>query len=400
MNIGMVVDNEFFNDPRVANEAVILSGAGHRVFVLCFDFGKYPDRNRFKEVRLSRIPFSRKLKDALFFAGNFFPLYYIYLAKKIRKFVAEHNIEALHLHDLYLMKAGIRVKAELNIPIIADLHENYPEVIKSYRWANKLPNRFFTRPDAWKTFEQKHLNKADKIVVLSNHFKKDILNRHPEIDPQKIIVYPNVPDVKAMEAYPITKNIFKRNKGETILLYFGGVSERRGVLTVFDALKILDDEKYSVRLLLIGPIDKAEKAMFEKKMTEKQMSDKVIYIPWIDISEFPSYVRQSDLCLSPIYKNAHHESGVANKVFQYMLFSKPVIVSDNKPQVEVIEENNSGLVFKSNDAHDLAEKISYMINNPEIRKQMGENGRNAVLTKYNMDAMGESLKSIYGNKLE
>ncbi len=395
MNIGMVVDNEFFGDPRVMNEARLLNDAGHKVYVLCFDFGNYSKKNTFKGVQLVKISIPRKIKNLLFFMGNLIPLYYRMWAANIRKFVSEHDIEVIHLHDLYMLKAGIRVKSKLDIPMIVDLHENYPEVIKSYRWANKFPNRLFTMPWKWKKFEDQHLEEVDKIVVLSNNFKKQLLEEHPELNAGDIVRYPNVPDVDVMLSYPINRSVLERKDDETILFYFGGISERRGILTTLNALKILVMQKFNVRLLLIGPIDKAEQEKFSKRMAEMQIAGRIIYIPWIDISEFPSYVVQSDICLSPIFKNAHHESGVANKVFQYMLFEKPVVVSNNKPQVEVVEDDQCGLVFKSKNATDLAEKIALLIKNPEKQKRMGENGKRAVLNKYNTKAMGKALKGVY-----
>lgn len=391
----MVVDNEFFGDPRVMNEARLLKDAGHNIFVLCFDFGNYPGKSSFKGIQLVRISISRKLKNLMFFMGNLFPLYYRMWAAKILQFVNDHHIEVVHLHDLYMLKAGIRVKSQLDITMIVDLHENYPEVIKSYRWANKFPNRLFAMPWKWKKFEDEHLEEVDKIVVLSNTFKKQLLEDHPNIDAGDIVRYPNVPDVDVMLSYPINKSVLERNNDETILFYFGGISERRGIITTLNALKILVKQKYNVRLLLIGPIDKAEQEQFSKRMADNQIAGRIIYIPWIDISEFPSYVVQSDICLSPIFKNAHHESGVANKVFQYMLFEKPIIVSNNKPQVEVVEEDQCGLIFKSKNATDLAGKITSLIKNPEKQKRMGENGKRAVMTKYNTKAMGKALKGVY-----
>jgi len=110
-------------------------------------------------------------------------------------------------------------------------------------------------------------------------------------------------------------------------------------------------------LLLIGPVDKIEKEMFFEAISSPEIKNSIIHYEWKDISLLPSFISVSDICLSPIVKNDQHESGVANKIFQYMLFERPLIVSNCKPQSIIVEEEQCGVVFNSEDSVDLSEKI-------------------------------------------
>ena len=101
------------------------------------------------------------------------------------------------------------------------------------------------------------------------------------------------------------------------------------------------------------------------------------------------------MCLSPIIKNEQHESGVANKIFQYMLFEKPIIVSNCQPQVEIVKRHRCGLDFRSGDSNDLATKIESLINNPKLAAEMGKNGKNAVLSTYNTTAYTQDFEAFY-----
>jgi len=157
----------------------------------------------------------------------------------------------------------------------------------------------------------------------------------------------------------------------------------------------LGDKIPNIHLLLIGPVDGHEKIDFENYLNDPSLNGKITHFPWKDISEFPSYTTVSDVCLSPIFKNEQHESGVANKIFQYMLFSKPLIVSDCIPQIEIVEGSTCGIVFKSNDANNLAEKITILHQNPELRSEMGENGKKAVINKYDLVIWGKELEKLY-----
>jgi len=160
-------------------------------------------------------------------------------------------------------------------------------------------------------------------------------------------------------------------------------------------MKKLSKTNPQIKLLLIGPIDKHEQEFFQDYFGKEEIKNNIIYYPWKDIKYLPSYIKASDICLSPIVKNSQHESGVANKIFQYMLFEKPLIVSDCKPQEKIINDENCGVVFRSEDVDDLVEKTEYLIANRELCREMGKNGKKAVLEKYNLENFGKELAKIY-----
>lgn len=148
-------------------------------------------------------------------------------------------------------------------------------------------------------------------------------------------------------------------------------------------------------MLFIGPVDKGDAELFNAYLKDPQLKDQIIYFKWKDLSEFPSFVHQSAVGLSPLIKNPQHDSGIANKVFQYMLFERPVLVSDCTPQLELVEETGCGVVFKNQDPEDFIKKVLYLYNHPEECKQMGEKGKKAILEKYNMTAAGKELDKLY-----
>ncbi len=395
MKIGVILDNEFTIDIRVTNEVNFLKSIGYEMHVLCPSYNNEKEIEIIDGVTIHRFKLKKSTKNKLFGMMNTLPLYELFWIKKTRKFIKEVNPKYLHAHDLYM--ANIAYKGgNKKLPIILDLHENFPAAILSYRWSSKFPHRLLSRPNAWRRKERKYLGYASKIVVLSNSFKDTLTNRYPELHSENIFVYPNVPDVKQMLSYPIKADIFPQQH-RFVLFYFGGISERRGIYTCFEAIKILYNDIPSIHLLLIGPVDGHEQSTFNKFMDDPILKERITHYQWKDISEFPSYTTASNICLSPIFRNEQHESGVANKVFQYMLFGKPLIVSDCAPQVEIVETENCGLVFKSNDALDLAAKIEFLYNHPQESIGMGMNGKKAVVEKYNLEKCGEKLKELYAN---
>ncbi len=395
MKTGFILNGDFVNDPRVINEARILAANGHQVYILNLPGKDVPKFLEFENnVFLLKFPLNRKINNYLFAIENTVPIFDIIWSLVIKQLIKKYSIKIIHAHDLYMAKSAGIAAESYSIPLVLDLHENYPAAIREYRWANRFPARLIVKPLKWRRKEKKYLSYANGIIVLSSHFKESLLLKYPEIETNRISVYPNVPDVQKLLSFKIDKNIFP-GKEKHIIFYFGLLSKRRGIITAVEALEIALKVNPALHLLLIGPIEKAEVDDFNKILSRKNLQNHITHYKWKDISEFPSYAFCSSVCISPVLKNQQHESGVANKVFQYMLFGKPLLVSDCIPQLEIIENTGCGLSFRSGDPLDMAAKLLEILSDNDRRISMGENGRKAVLEKYNTEKQGKNIIELY-----
>jgi glycosyltransferase involved in cell wall biosynthesis len=396
MKIGIVVDNELNNDIRVLREIAILRDQGYEIFVICYGFRKIYN-SPLNQINITRINIRKKLKDILFFILNTIPFYEWMWAVRIKKFITTHNIEVLHVHDLYMARAshmGIG-KAGKNIPLILDLHENYPFTVTTYNWTKGFFRNLLARPQTWQKKESKYLNYADRIIVLSNDYKYLLTNRYPELSSQVFTVLPNVPDLseKFQQIRRLAENPFRN--GSPVLFYYGVIAERRGIFDALEVFSNLINENYSLNFLFIGPVDKKDQSRFLNLIQSGPLSNNVRYIPWIDSGDLPGYLEIVDICVAPFHKNPQHESGVANKIYEYMLGAKPVIVSDCLPQQKLIEKHRCGLVFR--DMKEFKNAIIKLIYDKELRTLMGSKGHEAVLNEYNTGITKENLILLYKN---
>lgn len=395
MKIGVIVDNDLNDDVRVKREIKLLRNGGFEMGVLCFAFdGKtYPDA---VPARVQRIPFSRKLQGRLFGLINTFPLYEWIWARHIRTFILSFQPDTLHVHDLYMSRAAFLAVRSLNkqIPIVLDLHEHFPEAIKTFDWNRGFWRRLLTRPDRWAAKEGRYLKYASRIIALSGSFREDLLARHRFLDPGKVFVVPNVPDLETMESYPVRDlSSVGSSLQNPVFFYFGVIAARRGIFRIFEVFKQYLERGYQGSLLLIGPVDKSDRARFQEFLDDPMIQPRLAYVPWIDLSELPSYMALADVCLAPFSKDPQHESGIANKIYQYMYGGKALLVSDCKPQEELVNAYACGLSF-ANDAEFLNGMI-WMAEHDEVRKAMGEKGFKAVKETLNAENIQKDLEAAF-----
>ena len=394
MKIGMVVSNEFINDPRVTNQARYLVENGIEVHVLCYNHGNNKGVYDHFGIKVHSVNIEKGKANKLFALNNISSQFEKRWTKEIISFVANANVELLHVHDLYMAVPAANAVMR-QIPIVLDLHENYPAAIQGYHWATKFPNKLIVQPDKYKSKELKALTCVDNIVVLSTEFRDQLCAEYNDLKPTKFIHYPNVPDVDKLKSYEIDEQILDKQPQDIVLFYFGAIAERRGIYTCIDALKLILADHPNIKLLIIGPVDKKEHAHFHAEINDESVRKNIIYYEWKDISLLPSYILASDICLSPIVKNDQHDSGIANKVFQYMLFDRPLIVSNSVPQSNLVKQFNCGSVFESENVEDLKNKIVEMIADANKMKEMGANGKRAVQETYNVQHFGKNLINAY-----
>ena len=394
MRIGVIIDNELNHDIRVVQELQVLREAGHQLFVLCFGFGPKDKHQAIEGIHIERIYLKQSVKNILFFVLNRLPIYEWMWTRRIRHFVKKNDIEALHVHDLYMSRAtyqGVKTLKK-RIPFVLDLHENYPTAVKLYNWTKGGLRGFIAAPSQWKHKEKKYLGYADKIITLSEDFKADLLAQYPQLQAGNFIVYPNVPDIKKFNSYT-DKEGMKIDLPAPVLLYFGAIAERRGIFVLLRVFKAMISKGHQATLLLVGPVDKADREMFDKMTNDVTVQKHIRYIPWIDISSLPALFAQSHIALAPFLKNPQHESGIANKIFQYMYGKLPIVASDCKPQKDLIDKVQCGVTYHTEEA--FFEVLTGLIKDTETCRKLGENGYHALINEYNIEKMKSRLLSVY-----
>jgi glycosyltransferase involved in cell wall biosynthesis len=74
----------------------------------------------------------------------------------------------------------------------------------------------------------------------------------------------------------------------------------------------------------------------------------------------------------------------------------PVIASNLGVVPELVSDGHSGLLFKTGNPQDLAQKVEWMWSHPAQAKEMGRNGRAVCLERFTQDRCYETLIEVYG----
>jgi glycosyltransferase involved in cell wall biosynthesis len=117
------------------------------------------------------------------------------------------------------------------------------------------------------------------------------------------------------------------------------------------------------------------------------------YLPYREMYETLREGSIGLLVFQPHYYNAY--IGLPNKLFDYMLCGLPVVASDFPEIRNVVEDAGCGVLVDPTDPDAIAEAIVYLLEHPDEARRMGENGRKAVLDRYNWGEMEKRLLQTY-----
>ncbi len=393
MRIGMILDKVFPPDPRVENEAIELIKAGHEVFLFCLSYSNQPPKELINKIQVIRYT-SNKLEYKLSALAYTVPFYTVLMKKKIHHFLHKNKIEAIHIHDIRIAEAVFKANRTFKLPTILDLHDNMPEVMKLYPHLQKFPGKYIISPKKWKQKEESFIEKSTKVITVSQEFIDEVVER-THIDLQKIVLVPNTIRKSFYSEAVIDENIINRYKEEYVILYVGDTHIRRGLQTAIRSIKEISKHIKNIKLVIVG--SNTTDTLLKKEVIELGIEKFVDFEGWQNVKLFPSYIKASAICISPLHRNKQHDVAYANKVFQYMSFAKPLLVSDAIAQKKMVERVQSGLVHTEKDTEDFTEKVLTLYTNKKLSAELGKNGKHFVETEFCWEQTSKNLVHLYDN---
>lgn len=400
--ICMILDHVFPPDIRVEKEARALIEAGFEVHLLCRRKGSEVLSEQLSGIHIHRFEYNPPKN----MGGHYLSYYFLFVdnrwLKNIKATINRIEPDFFHVHDLPLVKTCLKAAKAENIPVIFDLHENWPEALKVLKkprssskitWLrDRIRNQLFFNPSRNKKLESLCIRDAEHLVVVVEE-QKDRLTKEG-VSENKITVVKNSEDMSFFKSILLDKTVQNQYEGKFIISYVGGFSFARGLTTLVKAFSHVCQKMENAHLLLVG--DGEDKVNLERLAKNLGISENVSFTGWVDFRLVPTYISISNVCVIPHESSGHTETTIPHKLFQYMGLAKPLVVTDVSPLKRIVEEIGSGLVVESGNATEMAEAILKLQDN-SLSATMGQRGKEAVEKKYNWATDANELISLYQN---
>lgn len=311
---------------------------------------------------------------------------------KLLRMALRTQASVYHFHDPELILVGIIIKLlKKNSKIIYDVHENVSATIQGKIWIPKFFRRIVTY--LWPIFEVYFVRFIDGVVAAS----EDISTKFQKFQ-DKVVVIRNFPykfhrcdDSNLVERkYSVCNNSFT-------LIYTGSLMRAKGILEIVKAIKYVD-KSYNIKLVLTNDFRDSD---FEKEV-KNIADDRVIFTGRLSYRRVYEYIRMSDVGLACYHPIPNYVNGINRmlKIFEYMLMGLPIIISNFPQWKDFVARHQCGISVDPMDPRAIAKAIERLISYPEEKVKMGENGKKAVMEKYNWEMESQKLVRFYEKLLK
>ena len=269
---------------------------------------------------------------------------------------------------------GAFIKKFRGIPFVYNLQDIFPDSLYNNGLANK-GGILWKIGRVIENFTYKH---ADKIIVISEDFKKNIMAKG--VPEEKIVVVYNWVDQNAVVNVERENNkLFDKynlDRSKFYIEYSGNIGLSQNMDMLLEVMEDLQNNYPDINLVLVG--EGAYKAQVEKIVVDKKLNN-VMMLPFQPYEDISYVFSLGDVGLV-ISKPGTGAASVPSKTWSIMSASRPVLANfDENELKDILAGNECGIFTKAGDKEAFKQSIITLYENRELCKQYGENGRQFVM---------------------
>ena len=311
------------------------------------------------------IPFYRPFRLASMFLS-----FYVTAYRYAREILLEEKPDLVHLNSYHGI-AWARAAHRLGIPVVSHIREPIPNGYFGFR----------------KRFIRRQLERADaRIIAISQH-NATLVNL-----PDRTRVIYNFVDHNRFSPREDSQNGSIEEQREFKVIFLGGANTIKGFEVLVDSLSRLREGTtvifagdYPKHLRLISRLiwPKRHQALVDLQHAKNaeiigSTPDIAEWIAKADILVFPSMVPH-----------------FARPVAEAQMMGKAVVASSVEGMEEQVTDGKDGILVPPGNPVELAAAINRLIDEPKLRKCLGEQGRERANRNYRQDRNMEAVQGLY-----
>jgi glycosyltransferase involved in cell wall biosynthesis len=298
---------------------------------------------------------------------------------QIKKIIKEENIDIIHAHVWnpascrYVFLAASRTKT----PIITTEHDPFKiSYIKDL-------------------FKKQSLKQISKIITVSENNKKILTELYPSQSNKIEVIHNGIDSIwwksqllryRPEDRKKIKEELFHAKENTFIIISVAELHERKGQEFLIKAIPAVVEKYPNVKLVLVG--EGPNKSNLKKLVKELGIERHVTFTG--KQKEIAKLLKSSNIFVLPSKREAF---GLVNA--EAMICGLPIVASKVGGIPEIVKDEETGILVEPQNHEEITKALLILIENPEIRKTLGEAGEKRVLEKFDAKIMTEKYKKVY-----
>ncbi|OMP67758.1 hypothetical protein BTO28_06960 [Domibacillus epiphyticus] len=294
------------------------------------------------------------------------------LYQKGEELLQNHDISVIHTHDWLTGDAAVLLAENYRLPLVSTIHAT--EFGRNNGIHNDLQYSIASK-------EKKLISASNTVIVCSQPMKEE-LRVFYDAGKKDIFVIPNGVE---FEEHVMIEGRF--NKIKPFIFSIGRIVFEKGFQTFFDIdLKSL--KKKNIQFIIAGKGPLLEKWRSEVK--KRGIEDCIHFVGYVSDNERRALFQS---CEAAVFPSLYEPFGIV--ALEAMAFHKPVIASATGGLKSFVLHEQTGLLFEPGNAGDLSEKITTILDRPELAKELGANGHEIAKSLYSWKHISEQTEKVY-----
>lgn len=359
-----------------------LSKLGYKVLLVtedneCSDMGEH-DASRNYQVQ--------RLKTRKRFRGDlFFPLL---VGLRINKIIKEFNPDVINISTGNYVPLGLKISKKQNIPIIYTVHNVPPEeytlnISKNIR-VNETVKKYYFKLIRLVAKACMRFGRYDTIISGSERTKVRLMEAGA--NPENITV------INYGTQIPEQKNKIRSDSYNVVTV--AGIIEHKCQLEIVKAIPEILAICPKAHFYLVGPVrSEAYLQKILETIDELSISESITVTGEVTSEELENYYRLADVYLQPSY-----QEGFCLALLDALSYGIPVIGTPVGAIPEMIGDDR-GILLTSSSKDEIVSSVVSLLQNPEIRKIYGENGREFAINNFSWENIAKQNLAVYEEML-
>ena len=297
----------------------------------------------------------------------------------------KHNLYHIHIPFPLGLEATIIASKINRIPLVVTHHGEPTKSAFLYSIINSTYSKFYRNIS---------LSFVNKLIFLTKSYGESL--KLPEGVKEKIQIVKSGADAQRFSPQN-DRTMMRKKYGFTdedkIILFVGRLTihnRYKGVDYLITALNKIRNENNNAKLVIVGQGE----LVSELKELAKQLKleKEVLFAISVSDEELPYYYATCDVFVLPSISGPENSPIV---LFEAMASGKPAIASDLLGVRDIVINGKTGLLVPLKDSEALADAIIKVLNDEDLARKMGQNGRRLVEEKYTWEMAAEMTERVY-----
>jgi glycosyltransferase involved in cell wall biosynthesis len=237
--------------------------------------------------------------------------------------------------------------------------------------------------------ERKHIPQMSAVVLLGDKIAEDYQSIYG-LNDRFHLVYSGWPTKGNNLRRSTLRDALGATKRERIILYQGGISMKRGLVKVVEALPYLPPDAIFV-ILGYGP----DGSLIQERAREIGVADRVRILPAVPQKDLIAYTAGADIGIIPILNICRsYDLCCPSKLFEFIAAGLPLAVSNLAQLALYVRTRELGEVFDPENPRDIARALRHLLEDDTYRAQCAENSRKTQLCEASWEIQSEKLRRV------